>query len=57
MPEYCQQFPKRKLFSISGVRRKKTKLIVFILDFPFSGQKFTAKEQKVTREEKDINSS
>lgn len=58
MPEYCQQFPKKELFSISDVRRKKQgKLIVFILDFSFSGQKFIAEEQKIIGEEKDINSS
>lgn len=51
-------FPKISCLAfLVSKERKQLKLIVFILDFSFSGQKFTAEEQKIIREEKDINSS
>jgi len=57
MPVYCQQFPIKKLLSISSVKGKKMdKNNWFSLwTPPPQGKKFVVEQQKMNREEKDIN--
>lgn len=57
MPEYCQQFPKKKLFSISGVRRNKTiKINCFNFGFLFSfqGKNSLLKSRKLVEKRKTL---